>query len=333
MLNDKIKEFQERMAKQNFMRDLIRAHRLNKFLNNAKNKIDDRLKKEALDKLKKNKDISAATEKLQKLLDDNLKRKTWNDLKTMDFVQKVDDVINFHNDKVNDDAKREFLDKLRDISDKNKLRDKFNKWKNFNDEMKNRSKILQKLIRHKQNELRKKAEEERNKLTISSGVNDFELISDKKPQPKRHRNSQIFISFPNDINILAKPAPKMEFQTAGQNFSLIAPEIIKFNFDSPQNKMPKIDTNLIEDQLDDLQSYRNKNDLKKYFDKWKEIANKKDIRDKLKDRMNDLLKMKKEKEDKLKQTLDNIQNMKDNNDLREYFDRWRDAAKKMKQDN
>ena len=52
-LNNKIKEFQERMAKQNFMRDLIRAHRLNKFLNNARNKIDDRLKKEALDKLKK----------------------------------------------------------------------------------------------------------------------------------------------------------------------------------------------------------------------------------------------------------------------------------------
>ena len=331
-LNDKIKEFQERMAKQNFMRDLIRAHRLNKFLNNAKNKIDDRLKKEALDKLKKNKDISAATEKLQKLLDDNMKRKAWNDLKTMDFVQKVDDVINFHNDKVNDDAKREFLDKLRDISDKNKLRDKLNKWKNFNDEMKNRSKILQKLIRHKQNELKKKAEEERNKFVISSGVNDFELISDKKPQPKRHRNSQIFISFPNDINILAKPAPKMEFQTAGQNFSLIAPEIIKFNFDSPQNKMPKIDTNLIEDQLNDLQSYRNKNLLKDYFDKWREIANKKDITDKLIDRMNDLLKKKKEKEDKLKQILDNIQNMKDNNDLREYFDRWRDAAKKMKQD-
>jgi len=331
-LNDKIKEFQERMAKQNFMRDLIRAHRLNKFLNNAKNKIDDRLKKEALDKLKKNRDISAATEKLQKLLDDNLKRKTWNDLKTMDFVQKLDDVINYHNDKINDDAKKEFLDKLRDISDKNKLRDKLKKWKDFNDEMKKRNKILQKLIRHKQNELRKKAEEEKNKFVVSSGVNDFELISDKKPQPKRHRNSQIFISMPNDINILAKPAPKMEFQTVEQNFSLIAPEIIKFNFDSPQNKMPKIDTNLIEDQLNDLQSYRNKNDLKKYFDKWKEIANKKDIMDKLKDRMNDLLKMKKEREDQLKQMLDNIQNVKDNNDLREYFDRWRDAAKKMRQE-
>ena len=331
-LNDKIKEFQERMAKLNFMRDLIRAHRLNKFLNNAKNKIDDRLKKDALDRLKKNKDISEAAQKLKKLLDDNLKKKTWNDLKTMDFVQKVDDVINYHNDKVNDDAKKEFLDKLRDISDKNKLRDKLKKWKDFNDEMRNRNKILQKLIRHRQNELRKKAEEERNKFTISSGVNDFELISDKKPQPKRHRNSQIFISIPNDINILAKPVPKMEFQTAGQNFSLIAPEIIKFKFESPENKMPKIDTNLIEDQLNDLQSYRNKNDLKEYFDKWKEIANKNDIMDKLKDRMNDLMRMKKEKEDKLKQTLDNIQNTKDNNDLREYFDRWRDAAKKMKQD-
>ena len=65
--------------------------------------------------------------------------------------------------------------------------------------MKNRNKILQKLKRHKLNELK-----EKNKFTISSGVNDFELISDKKPS-KGHRNSQIFISSPNDINILAKP--------------------------------------------------------------------------------------------------------------------------------
>ena len=331
-LNDKIKKFQERMAKQNFMRDLIRAHRLNKILTNAKNKIDDRLKKDSLDKLKKNKDFAEAASKLQKLLDDNMKRKTWNDLKTMDFVQKVDEVINYHNNKVNNDAKKEFLDKLRDISNKNKLRDKLKKWKDFNDEMKNRNKILQKLKRYKQNELRKKAEEEKNKFSISSGVNDFELISNKKPEPRRHRNSQIFISAPNDINFMAKPAPKMELQTAGQNFSLIAPEIIKFNFDSPQNRMKKIDTNLIEDQLNDLKSFRNKNDLKKYFDRWKEIASKKDIMDKLIDRMNDLLKKRKEKEDKFKQILDNLQNMKDNNDLREYFNRWRDAAQKMRQD-
>ena len=331
-INNKIKEFQEKMAKQNFIRDLIRAHRLNKFLSKAKNKIDDRLKKEALDKLKKNRDLSTATEKLQKLLDDNMKRKTWNDLKTMDFVQKVDDVINFHNDKVNDDAKKELLDKLNDISNKILLKDKLKKWKEFNDEMKNRNKIIHKLIRHKQNELKKKAEEEKNKICISSGINDFEVISNKKQEQRRHRNSQIFISVPNDINILAKPAPKIEFQTVGQNFSLIAPEIIKFNFEPPQNKMPRIDTNLIEDQLKDLQSYRNKNNLKKHFDEWKEIANKKDIMNKLKDRMNDLLKKRKEKEDKFNQILDNIQNVKDNNDLREYFNRWRDAAQKMKQD-
>ena len=34
-------------------------------------------------------------------------------MKTMDFVDKVDDVINKHNDKVNEDAKKEFLDKLK----------------------------------------------------------------------------------------------------------------------------------------------------------------------------------------------------------------------------
>ena len=75
LLDDKAKEFQERKAKENFIRDLIRAHRLNKFLNNAKNKIDDRLKKEAFDKLQKNDDMAKAAQKLQKLFDDKMKKK------------------------------------------------------------------------------------------------------------------------------------------------------------------------------------------------------------------------------------------------------------------
>ena len=100
LLDDKAKEFQERKAKENFIRDLIRAHRLNKFLNNAKNKIDDRLKKEAFDKLKKNDDMAKAAQKLQKIFDDKMKKKAWDDMKTMDFVDKVDDVINKHNDKI-----------------------------------------------------------------------------------------------------------------------------------------------------------------------------------------------------------------------------------------
>ena len=319
--DDKIKEFQERMAKNNFMKNLIRAHRLNKFLNNAKNKIDDRLKKEAFDKLKKNNDLAKAAEKLQKLLDDNMKRKAWNDMKTMDFVDKIDDLMNRHKDKEEFDSKKQFLDTLRDIGNKNNLRDKLRKWKHFNDEMKNRNKILQKLKRHKLNELK-----EKNKFTISSGVNDFELISDKKPS-KGHRNSQIFISSPNDINILAKP--KTELQEMGQNFSFLPSS--KFQFGSPIEKNKKSDNNLIQDQFDELNSIRNKNDLKKYKDKWEDIVNKKDIVDKLRDKKNDLLTKKKDKEEKLKQLLDNLQKNKDNNDLREYFDRWKNAAKKKKQ--
>lgn len=105
--------------------------------------------------------MAKAAQKLQKLFDDKMKKKAWDDMKTMDFVDKVDDVINKHNDKINDEAKKEFLDKLKDLSNKNKLRDKLRKWKGFNDEMKNRKKILDKLRRYKENELRKKAEEEK----------------------------------------------------------------------------------------------------------------------------------------------------------------------------
>ncbi len=287
LLDDKAKEFQERKAKENFMRDLIKAHRLNKFLNNAKNKIDDRLKKETFDKLKKNDDKAKAAQILQKLLDDKMKKKAWDDMKTMDFVDKVDDVINKHNDKTNDEAKKEFLDKLKDLSNKNKLRDKIKKWNDFNDEMKNRKKILDKLKKYKENELRKKAEEEKKKLCIDSGVNDFEVVSDKKPDDK-NKNSQIFISSPNDINIAAKPKPMLE--TTGQNFSLMAGE--KFKFGSPDERRPKPDLGSIKDQLDDLNSVKNKNDLlKKKNDIEKAV-------DKLQDLMN--IKPKKEAFDTLK---------------------------------
>jgi hypothetical protein len=43
-LNDKIKKFQDKNAKKKFMKDLIRAHRLNKMLNNIKNKLDEKTK-------------------------------------------------------------------------------------------------------------------------------------------------------------------------------------------------------------------------------------------------------------------------------------------------
>ena len=321
-LDEKVKEFQERMGKNDFMKKLIRAHRLNKFLNNAKNKIDDRLKKEALDKLKKNSDIAKAVEKLQKVLDNNMKRDAWKDMKTMDFVKKLDDLMNKHNNKVNNDAKKEFLDKLKDINNKKNLGDKLQKWKNLNDEQKRINKILSKLRRYKQNELKKKAEEDKNKLCISSGVNDYEVISDKQPDPNKNKNSQIFISSPNDINILAQP--KVVSESTGPNFSLIAPEKSTFKFEDPMEPRNKSDLDMIKNQLKDADELKNKNDLKKYYDKWKDLANKKDIMDKLKNKLNDLYKKKKDDDiAKAAKKLDDLLNLKTKKDT---FDTIRKTA-------
>ena len=332
-LNDKAEEFKDKNAKKKFLEHLIKSHRLNKILSDVKKKIDDRHKKDALDKLKGNNDIGKAAEKLNKLLEDKMKKQALDDLKTMDFVDKVDDVINKHNDKVNEDAKKEFLEKLKDMNNKNKLRDKLKQWKDFNDEMKNRNKILNKLKRYKQNELKKKAEQEKNKFAISSGVNDFELISDKKDEESPKKNAPVFSTSQNDLNFKAQPQPKMVFERAGQNFSLMAPNIIKFEFGDPQKKSKKADNAPLNNQLDDLDDYRRKNDLKKYMDKWKNLANKRDIMDKLKDKLNDLLKKQKQKEDKFKKVLDDLQKIKDKQDLRECFNRWRNAANQMKKDN
>ena len=293
-LNDKAKNFAENNAKKKFLQDLIKAHRLNKALSNAKKGVNDRQKKDVLDTLKKNADLSKALDKLNKLMEDKMKKDAFDDLKTMDFVDKVDDVINKHNDKINDEAKKDFLDKLKDIRDKGKLRDKLKQWKDFNDEMKNRNKILNKLKRYKENELKKKAEQEKNKFAISSGVNDFELISDK-PETPRQVNE---ITPHSDLNFEAKPAPKMEFQTAGQNFSLIAPEV--FEFGTPADKFRNLDIKPISNQLDNLDKLNNE---KKRKEALENLAKK----------LNDILpKAKKESDDQMKKdVLDKLKNLND----------------------
>ena len=238
------------------MKELIRAHRLNKMLNNIKNKLDDKNKRDALEKLKQKNDIERAGDKLKKLMENNLKRKAWNDMKTMDFVNKLDDLINNHNDKVEKDAKKELLEKLKDLGNKNRLRDKLKKWKNFNDDMKNRLKILNKLKRHKLNELRKKEEQEKNKLKISFGVNDIEIKSNKEHDINKPRNSQIFMSDPNNINIYAQPNQKKpELALSGQNFSLIPSEAKKFEFTEPVSTSDKLPINPLKDQMEDEDKY------------------------------------------------------------------------------
>ena len=318
-LNDKIKEFQDKHAKNKFMKDLIRAHRLNKMLNNIKNKLDDKNKRDALEKLKQKNDIERAGDKLKKMMDNNLKRKAWNDMKTMDFVNKLDDLINNHNDKVEKDAKKELVDKLKDLGNKNRLRDKLKKWKNFNDDMKNRLKILNKLKRHKLNELRKKEEQEKNKLMISSGVNDIEIKSNKEHDNNKPRSSQIFMSDPNNINILAQPNQKKpELALSGQNFSLIPSEVIKFEFAEPFTTSDKLQMQPLEDQLENvdkylknpeeylLQSRKNMLDkLEKDNDKGKEEQNLESRKNMLDNLEND------NPEGKAAQKLDNLVNNKD----------------------
>ena len=294
-LNDKIKNFQENQAKKKFINDLVKAHRLNKILNNIKNILDEKNKKDALDKLKHDNDIAKTLNNLNKLLNDKIKKDTLDDLKTMNFVNKLDNLINNHNNKVNNDAKKDLIDKLKDIKNKKQLKDALNKWKNFNDELKNRNKILNKLRRHKLNEIRKKEEEEKNKLAISSGVNDFELISDKKDEEKKpNMNNQIFISNQNDINILAEPAPKLVLSHASQNFSLHPQELDKFEFYEPFHKNKNLDKTTIPNQLNNIDSFLENKLIKQQEEKKNNLEN-------LIKKLNDVYtNAKKENDDKLK---------------------------------
>ena len=311
VLNDKIKDFQTKHGRDKALKDIIKAHRLNKILNDIKNKLDDKNKRDAFEQLKQKNNIERAGDKLKKIIDNNLKRQAWNDLKTMDFVDKLDDLINKHNDKVEKDAKKELLDKLKDISNKNKLKDKLKDWKDFNDEMKNRMKILNKLKRHKSNELKKKAEQEKNKICISSGINDIEILSDKKPDSDGPRNSQVFMSPQNDINFLAKPTPKLEL--SGQNFSLIPSVLNKFQFFESPKRTRKINIKTIRNQLEDVKSFKNNKVKKNNLDN---LANK----------LNDILtKAKKESDDQLKK--DVLDKLKKNNDIAKAIQKLDDLLK------
>ena len=111
-------------------------------LNDIKSKLDDKNKKDDFDKLKNDNDISKAGDKLKNLLDNKMKKYTFNVLKTMDMKDKLDNLINDHNDKVNEDAKQDFIDKLKDIYRKKDMKDALKKWKDVNDDQKNINKIF-----------------------------------------------------------------------------------------------------------------------------------------------------------------------------------------------
>jgi hypothetical protein len=102
-LNDQAKEFRENNDRKKFMEKLLKSHRLNEKLSNVKKSIDNRLKKE-------------------------------------------------------------FLDKLRNIRNKEQLKETVLKWRNLNRRIKERDSMIDDLKKYQQNELKKKAEEEKKKI-------------------------------------------------------------------------------------------------------------------------------------------------------------------------
>ena len=180
-------------------------------LNDIKNKLGDKNKKDVFDKLKNGNDISKVGDKLKNLLDNKMKKKC-KDVKIVDKEDKLENLINDHNDKFNEGAKQDFIDKLKDIYRKKDMKDAFKKWKDVNDVLKNRNKIFDKLIRHKLNELRKKEDVGKNILMITNGMNDVMILNycliKKKKIKFSYKDSQIFISSQNDINISTQP-PRM----------------------------------------------------------------------------------------------------------------------------
>ena len=182
LLDDKVKNFREKKAKEKFIKNLIRMHKLNKILNKLNNKNNKKNLQEAFDKLKKFNNLSKATENLNKLMDDKVRKNALHDLKTIYFVEKLNDVIEKHNDRIDNESKKDLLNRLNDINKKQKMKNVLDKWNKVSNELNERRKIINSLIKYKKDELAKKAQERINKLSVASGINDFQLIPEKKPE-------------------------------------------------------------------------------------------------------------------------------------------------------
>ena len=302
--NDKVKKFRAKKAKEKLMKNLKRMHKLNNILKKLNDKNNTKNKKNALDKLKKYNRICKFNEKLNKLFGQKAKKDTFDKLKTMQFIDKLNNLLQKHNDDVNNNAKKILLDKLKNNNNNYKKKNILNRWKNLIKDIDDRRKIINKLIKYKKDELKKQDEDNKKKFTISTGINDFQLVPEKKiEQVNEHEIS-----------------PQ-------QTVDYIAPEIINFKFGVPQESVPKKqEMKIFKNQLNNLTIYNNNKLLKKYFDKWKELLNKREIK-------NSLIKFRSKKTagDKFKKIINNSQKKKDENNLKKYFDKWKENSKKLRQ--
>ena len=171
--------------------------------------------------------------------------------------------------------------------------------------MNKRKKIIEKLKRYKENEIKKKKEEEKNKLVISSGINDFEVLTDNKNLDNESpKDNKIFISPQNEINILMEPQKKLLLSQNYQSFSLIASDSIKFKFSEPAKNSPKLNNNFLI-QLDNVENIIKNIEKEK---EEKDLINKKKCKDDALNKLMEILEKAQNESDKeiKRQVLDKL---------------------------
>ena len=220
------------------------------------------------------------------------------------------------NDKINQfrekQAMKKFFNDLikmhkvkQDLKNKEIMRKYLIKWKNVVDDMNKRKKIIEKLKRYKENEIKKKKEEEKNKLVISSGINDFEVLTDNKNiNNESPKDNKIFISPQNEINILMEPQKKLLLSQNYQSFSLIASDSIKFKFSEPAKNSPKLNNNFLI-QLDNVETIIKNIEKEK---EEKDLINKKKCKDDALNKLMEILEKAQNESDKeiKRQVLDKL---------------------------
>ena len=282
LLDDKVKAFREKKAKENFVKNLIRIHKLKKILQKINDKKNKGYLKEALYKLKKYNDVSKAFEKLNKLLNGKIRHSTLNDLKLIYFVKKFNDIIKKHNNRIDYELAKDIFNELKEINKIKKSRNILNRWRNICNEINQRRKILDNLVKYKKDELDKTMEKQKNKLTISSNINDIQLISEQKPElinfvidnsPARKLKKGEMDILKNQLNyvtIYNNNKKLKKYFDIWKEFAKrqeIKNELIKY-----QTK--KISGDKLRNTFNQIDNTNNKNLLKEYFDKWKEISKK-----------------------------------------------------------
>ena len=256
-------------------------HLINKLENILENKKKEE-KKNAFDKLIENikEKETRLNDKINQFREKQAMKKFFNDL------------IKMHKEK-------------QDLKNKEIMRKYLIKWKNVVDDMNKRKKIIEKLKRYKENEIKKKKEEEQNKLVISSGINDFEVLTDNKNLDNESpKDNKIFISPQNEINILMEPQKKLLLSQNYQSFSLIASDSIKFKFSEPAKNSPKLNNNFLI-QLDNVETIIKNIEKEK---EEKDLINKKKCKDDALNKLMEILEKAQNESDKeiKRQVLDKL---------------------------